>query len=86
MDAFWAAVAAALGQDTANRLQLDGKLGFLTINNAPLMQKIHTTAGANGLSDPLQLAHPGYHRTEAWSQLLTPDVPVPKEIPGDSPK
>src|SRR2546425_12831543 len=72
--------------DMANRLQVDGKLGFLTINNAPLMQKVHTTAGANGLSDPLQLAQMGYHSTEPWSQLLTADVPIPKEIPGDTPE
>ena len=86
MPTFWKAVGDALGQDMVNRLQLDGKLGFLTINNAPLMQKVHSTAGANGLSDPLQLAQMGYHRAEPWSQLLTADVPIPKEIPGDAPE
>ncbi len=86
MPTFWKAVGDAFGQDMANRLQVDGKLGFLTINNAPLMQKVHTTAGANGLSDPLQLAQMGYHRAEPWSQLLTADVPIPKEIPGDTPE
>ena len=40
---FWKAVGNAFGQDMANRLQVDGKLGFLTINNASLMQKVHTT-------------------------------------------
>ena len=58
-------------------------MGFLTINNAPLIQK-RSTAGANGLSDPLQLAQSGYHRAEPWNQLLTGDVPIPKEIPGDN--
>jgi hypothetical protein len=82
MPAFWKAVGGAFGQDVASRLQVDGKLGFLTINNAPLMQKI-AAAGANGVSDPLQLAQVGYHRPERWSQLLTADVPIPKEIPGD---
>ena len=43
--AFWKAAGDAFGQDMANRLQVDGKLGFLTINNAPLMQKVHATAG-----------------------------------------
>src|SRR5213594_3442516 len=86
MPTFWKAVGDAFGQDLANRLQVDGKLGFLTINNAPLMQKVHTTAGANGLSDPLHLAQTGYHRAEPWSQLLTGDVPIPKEIPGDTPE
>lgn len=86
MPALWEAVGNALGKDMENRLRVDGKLGFLTINNAPLMQKVHTTAGANGLSDPLELAQMGYHRAEPWSQLLTPDVPIPKEIPGDTPE
>ena len=86
MPTFWKAIGDAFGQNMANRLQVDGKLGFLTINNAPLMQKVHTTAGANGLSDPLQLAQTGYHRAEAWSQLLTEDLPIPKEIPGDTPE
>jgi hypothetical protein len=85
MPAFWKAIGDAFGKDVANRLQVDGKLGFLTINNAPLSQKAHTQAGANGLSDPLQLAQMGYHRPEAWSQLLTPDLPIPKEIQGNTP-
>jgi hypothetical protein len=83
--ALWKAVGNALGSDLANRLQVNGKLGFLTINNAPLMLKVHAAAGANGLSDPLQLAQLGYHRADAWARLLTPDVSTPKEIPGDSP-
>jgi hypothetical protein len=83
MPAFWEAVRHAFGQDIANRLQVDGKLGFLTINNASLVQKVHATVGPNGLSDLLQLAQTGYHRAEPWSQLLTSDVPIPKEIPGD---
>ena len=84
--AFWKAAGDAFGQDVVNRLQVDGKLGFLTINNAPLMQKVHAAAGPNGLSDLLQLAQMGYHRAGPWSQLLTEDVPVPKEIPGDTPE
>ena len=81
---FWKAVGDTFGKDIANRLQLDGKLGFLTINNAPLMQQIHNAAGANGLSDPLQLAQLGYHRAAKWSSLLTPNLPIPKEIPGET--
>lgn len=83
---FWKAVGDALGLDVAQRLQVDGKLGYLTINNAPLMRKVHAIAGANGLSDPLQLAQMGYHRAEPWRQLLAADIPIPKEIPGDTPE
>lgn len=78
---FWKAVGDAF-QNMANRLQVDGKLGFLTINNASLMQQVHATVGPNGLSDPLQLAQMGYHSAEPWRQLLTADIPIPPEIPG----
>jgi hypothetical protein len=87
LPAFWRAVGAdrTLGPDTAARLQVNGKLGFLTINNAPLMQKIHAAAGTAGLTDPLQLAQMGYHRADSWTRLLTSDVPLPNEIPGSTP-
>jgi hypothetical protein len=83
---FWNAVKDAFGQQTADRLQVDGKLSFLTINNAPLIQQLHTAAGGVGLSDPLQLAQLGYHRPEKWTALLNPDVSIPEEIPGETPE
>jgi hypothetical protein len=85
MPTFWKAVAKAF-PDTAKRLQVDGKLGFLTINNAPLMQALHKTVGEKGLSDTLQLAQLGYYRPTKWTPLLTKDIPIPKEIPGDTPE
>ncbi len=86
MPTFWDAATNAFGAETAKRLQLDGKLGFLTINNAPLMQELHKVSGDNGLTDPLQLAQRGYHRAAQWSRLLEGSVPIPKEIPGDTPE
>jgi ABC toxin-like protein/neuraminidase-like protein len=83
---FWNAVKDAFGQQTADRLQVDGKLGFLTINNAPLIQQLHTMAGGGGLSDPLQLAQLGYHRPEKWTALLTADISIPEDIPGETPE
>lgn len=84
MQTFWRSVENAFGAAAANRLQVDGKLGFLTINNAPLMQSLHGAAGNEGLGDPLQLAQLGYHRAQKWQALLTAGIPVPKEIPGDT--
>jgi hypothetical protein len=81
---FWKSVGASLGQKIADRLQLDGKLGFMTLNSAPLMQVLHTTAGANGLSDPLQLAQAGYYKADSWMKVLTADIPIPAQIPGAS--
>ena len=86
MPKFWEAAVNAFGENTAYRLQVDGKLGFLTINNAPLMQELHNTAGDNGLTDPLQLAQQGYHRAQKWNTLLAQNVPIPKEIAGDTPE
>ncbi|HEY0377591.1 MAG TPA: neuraminidase-like domain-containing protein [Pyrinomonadaceae bacterium] len=80
----WQAVGKELGAQKAERLQLDGKLGFLTINNAPLMEELHRAAGDGGLKDPVELAQRGFHRAEQWGRLLGGDVPIPKEIPGDT--
>jgi hypothetical protein len=84
--AFWNSVSttSTLGNVTANRLQVNGKLSFLTINNAPLMNKIHAAAGTSGVTDPAQLAQLGFHRPDAWTRLLTSDVPLPKEVPGST--
>lgn len=82
---FWKVAGDTFGNDVAARLQVDGKLGFLTINNAPLMLKVHTTGGANGIADLLHLAQTGFYRTESWRALLTEDIPTPKEIPGATP-
>lgn len=84
---FWQAVGNELGEATANRLQVDGKLGFLTLNNAPLIKALRgAAAGGNRgeLSDTVELARQGYHRAEKWSGLLDQRVPVPPEIPGDT--
>jgi hypothetical protein len=86
MAAFWKAVGIGFGQDIAARLQLDGKLAFLTINNAPLMQALRGIGGAQGLSDPVQLAQAGYHRAAKWAELLNANTPIPNEIPGDTPE
>lgn len=85
LTAFWKSVGDSFGQDVVKRVQLNGKLGFLTINNAPLMQQLQQqVAGAAGLSDPAQLAQSGFHRPAKWNQLLGPNVPIPAEIPGDA--
>ena len=81
---FWKSVGDALGPAVANRLQVAGKLAFLTINNGPLVQQLQRIGGNAGLSDPVQLAQAGFHRSEKWNELLGANVPVPNEIPGDA--
>lgn len=82
--ALWAAVAQTAGQDTAARLQVDGKLAFLTLNNAALMKAVHSGAGTGGITDPGQLVSLGYHHAETWRSALTADTPIPPTIPGDT--
>ena len=76
---FWSAVSNELGE-RAKRLQVDGTLAFLTVNNAPLMNAVHAAAGE--MKDPVRLAEIGLHRAEAWEGLLSGGVEIPKEIPG----
>ena len=83
LPSFWKSVGDTLGVDTATRLQVDGKLAFLTINNAPLVQALHGLGGTAGIADPVELAQAGFHRASAWNQVLT-DVPIPNEIPGET--
>jgi hypothetical protein len=80
-DAFWDAVRAGLGAPVAQRLQVDGQLAYLTLNNAPLIGRLHGAAGDNGLGDPRDLARAGLHRPDAWRRLLA-DAPIPPEIAG----
>jgi Salmonella virulence plasmid 28.1kDa A protein len=79
---FWDAVRDGFGEATETRLKLDGKLGYLTINNAPLIKKLHTEMGQNGITDPLNLAEGGYYHSEKWRELMTNDIAIPPEIPG----
>ena len=74
---FWTAVSGALGAALAGKLQIHGKLAFLTINNAPLMKAL------DPLGDPLKLVQQGFHRADKWRPLIAA-VPVPPQIPGDT--
>jgi hypothetical protein len=80
-EAFWRAVESDFGGEAAQRLQLDGKLGYLTLNNAPLIGKLHAAAGQTPLSAPVDLIAHGFHRADAWQALIGDDV-LPPEVAG----
>jgi hypothetical protein len=84
LPAFWRSVSEAFGADVSNRLQVDGKMAFLTLNNAPLMQQLQSVGGAGGLSDPVQLAQAGFYRASEWAPVLAAGIPIPDQIPGDT--
>jgi Putative peptidoglycan binding domain/Salmonella virulence plasmid 28.1kDa A protein len=81
---FWESVRQSFGDETANRLQLDGQLGYLTLNNAPLIGRLNETEGHAPLSSTLDLARRGYYRADKWSELA--DGAVPEQIPGETPE
>jgi Neuraminidase-like domain/Salmonella virulence plasmid 28.1kDa A protein len=83
---FWEAVQRDFGAPIAQRLRVDGQLGFLTLNNAPLIQQLHQSiAGTTGITNPLSLIENGYYRAEQWQTLLTDAIAIPPEIPGTTP-
>jgi hypothetical protein len=75
---FWSAVTGELGDTAADRLKLDGKLAYLTLNNAPLIERLHTD-DADPLTDPAGLIDRGFHRAGRWLPLIEE---VPPEVPG----
>jgi hypothetical protein len=81
-DDFWKAVKASFGEDSMKRLRLDGQLAFLTLNNAPLVGKLHA-AVAGGIKTPADLVSQGYYRPQKWQGLISVDM-LPPEIEGDN--
>ncbi|MFJ6604901.1 neuraminidase-like domain-containing protein [Streptomyces lydicus] len=77
----WDEVREAFGPVVADRLRLDGQLALLTLDNAPLISRLHDAAGENPLTSPADLARCGYHRPEKWHQPI--EGLVPPQIPGD---
>ena len=84
LTSFWEQAREEFGGDLADRLQLDGKLAFLTVNNAPLIQRLHTQN--DNLRSPLDLVRNGLYEQNAWEQLLGDGVAIPAEIPGEKPE
>jgi hypothetical protein len=78
---FWQLVQNTFGPEMRQRLQLDGQLGYLTINNAPLIRKLYSAVGQNRLTNAVNLVEQGYFRAENWQNLIE-DLAVPKEVPG----
>jgi hypothetical protein len=78
LSAFWSAVDEQIGAEAAARVANAGRLGYLTVNNAPLMRKLAETVDSD---DPVALVRSGLYDAAAWRDLIDA-VPVPGEIPG----
>jgi hypothetical protein len=84
-DGLWNAVGQGSNASVAARLQVDGKLAFLTMNNAPLMSAVRKQNGDTALTDVRQLAQNGYYRADKWLTALGATITVPASIQGDTP-
>jgi hypothetical protein len=78
--AFWDEIDRKLGQFSP-RLKLNARLAYLTLNNAPLLNKLYQAVGSDSTPEPLRLIEQGYYKTSPWLTLIG-DSPIPKEIPG----
>lgn len=79
---FWDAVKQAFGEETTKRLRLDGQLGYLTLNNAPLIERLRNAETQAPLSSAVDLARNGYFRAEKWAPLI--GAAIPEQISGAS--
>ncbi|CUI02904.1 hypothetical protein BN2497_585 [Janthinobacterium sp. CG23_2] len=70
----WSALAKnGIGDTTIARLKTDGKLGFLTRQNAPLVSRLRSDLGINAVED---LAAAGLYQADAWTGVIGKDVPA----------
>ena len=82
MPTFWSNLEAELGKATTQRLRLDGQLGYLTLNHAPLIRSLHHAEQKKPLTSTLDLARRGYYEAGKWLSLL--DGTIPPHIPGET--
>jgi Neuraminidase-like domain/Salmonella virulence plasmid 28.1kDa A protein len=59
-------------EPTIQRLQADGKLGNMTLQNAPLIARLRASAQVSG---PEDLARAGLYKVGAWKELIGQDTP-----------
>lgn len=71
----WEAITAAFGETRTAALQLDGRLGFLTFNNAPLIARLKREEAVS--RDPVELIHNGYYQSQKWEALISEDEVPP---------
>lgn len=75
----WRAVEGKLGRDKTIPLRLAGKLGFLTFNNAPVIDQLKKRKAVK--DDPVDLVRNGYYKSSAWD-LIVRDEHIPNFVTG----
>ncbi len=79
---FWTKAESAFGNANTDKLRLNGKLGYLTVNNAQLIGKLQQEKHVK--DNPIDLIANGFYKAEKWETLMATGIPVPKEFPGDN--
>lgn len=74
---FWANATKSFGASVTARLQLDGQLHYMSLNNAPLVQALHSAEPT--LAAPLDLVGLGYYNAAKWTPLI--GASVPSQVP-----
>ncbi len=64
METFWEKVEEQFHKNTTKSLQNNGKLGYLTFNNARLIKKLPA------VSDPILLVEKGFYKPKEWEKLF----------------
>ena len=80
----WTEVGKAFGPATAQKLQLIGKLSYLTLDNAPLLAALGRAETQSPLTAPIDLAVRGYWDPGKWTPLIGQSVPA--GTPGATPQ
>lgn len=75
-EALWdGAAKAGLPDEKITTLKRQGKLAFLTLNNAPLATRL----AASGVTDPLQLVARGLHEAARWIDEIDGAAGIPED-------
>jgi len=74
MAKFWEMLPAkGIAAKTVEQLKLDGKMGYLTQHNAPLIKKLYQK---HKISDPAELVSAGFYKAAAWKEFAGKDIPT----------
>jgi hypothetical protein len=70
----WSVLAEkGFAADTIAKLKLDGKLGYLTGRNVPLMKKVYEKFN---LQSDVDLVKSGLYKSSAWENILDSNIPA----------
>jgi len=89
LERFWECVKGEFNERVAQRLQLNGKLAFLSLNNADVVGALQSHEFKFGderernIESELDLVLAGLDQPNAWDRLLDGN-PIPPEIPGEN--